>query len=87
MDKETYNKVIEIDNRLKALKRVQEEIGRSTEHYLSYMNKGRRFGESDSPCRDYILNSIGEILDKHDLQIRQEVEDEIARLGKEIEEL
>ena len=33
------------------------------------------------------MKYIGDILDKHDKMIRQEIDDEIAALNKEIEEL
>lgn len=33
------------------------------------------------------MKYIGDILDKHDKMIRQEIDDEIATLNKEIEEL
>lgn len=38
-------------------------------------------------CSDWAMRPIAELLDKHDRMIRQEIEEEIERLKKEIEEL
>lgn len=87
MDKEKYNRAIEINNRLNELQRVKEEVKDTRTHYLTYARKGDTFSDHDSLCRHYIMEYISDILDKHDKMIRQEIDDEIAALNKEIEEL
>lgn len=85
MDKEIYNRAVTISNRLSQLKIVKEELEDTKSHYLTYAKKA--FGESDSLCVGWIMKNIRVILDKHDKMIRQEINDEIAALNKEIEEL
>lgn len=87
MNKEKYNKIIAINNRLNQLQKVKEAIKDTSSHYLTYAEKGRTFSDHDSLCIDYIMKYIGDILDKHDKMIRQEIDDEITALNKEIEEL
>lgn len=87
MNKETYNKTIAINNRLNQLQKVKDGLKDTHTHYLTYAAKvNPRFG-SDSLCVDWIKKYIGAILDKHDKMIRKEIDDEIAALNKEIEEL
>lgn len=86
MDKETYNRAIAISNRLSQLQKVKDVL-EDTSHYLTYAKKATSFGERDSLCTDWIMKYISTILDKHDKMIRQEIDDEIAALGKEIEGL
>lgn len=87
MDKETYNRAVAISNRLSQLQKVKEELEDTHNHYLTYARKANSFGERDSLCADWKMEYIGVILDKHDKMIRQEIDDEIAALNKEIEEL
>lgn len=83
MNKETYNKAIAISNRLSKLTKVKEELKDTDSIYLVYAMK-TKWG--DSSCT-WIKGDISAILDKHDKMIRQEIDDEIAALNKEIEEL
>lgn len=83
MDKETYNKTIAISNHLSQLKKVKNELKDTDCHRLGYSIK-TEWGYSLST---WIMRSISDILDKHDKMIRQEIDDEIAALNKEIEEL
>lgn len=85
MNKETYNKAITISNRLNQLQKVKDEIQNTSNHYLTYAEKGCAFSDLDSLCIDYIMKYISDILDKHDTMIRKEIDDEIAALNKEIE--
>ena len=87
MNKETYNKTIAINNRLSQLQKVKEELKGTYCHYLTYAVKGYTFSDRDSLCSCYIMEYISAILNKHDKMIRQEIDDEIAALNKEIEEL
>lgn len=87
MDKETYNKAIAISNRLYQLQEVKDKLKDTHSHYLTYANKADSLGERNSLCADWRMEYISDILDKHDKMIRQEIDDEIAALNKEIEEL
>lgn len=87
MNKETYNRTIVISNRLSQLQEVKKELKGTHNHYLTYVGKGYEFTNPDFFCRQSIMKYIGDILGKHDKMIRQEIDDEIAVLNKEIEEL
>lgn len=87
MDKETYNRAIVISNRLSQLQKVKDELKNTYRHYLTCAEKAESLGNRNSLCSDYIMENISAILDKHDKMIRQEIDDEIAALNKEIEEL
>lgn len=87
MDKETYNRAVAISNRLSQLQKVKEELENTHKRYLTYARKANSIGELDTLCADWKMKYIGVVLDKHDKMIRQEIDDEIAALNKEIEEL
>lgn len=87
MDKETYNMAVAISNRLRQLQEVKKKLENTHSHYLTYAEKSDSLGDRDSLCSYYIMEYIGDILDKHDKMIRKEIDDEIAALNKEIEEL
>lgn len=52
MNKETYNRVIAINNRLNELQKVKEELKTPCNHYLTYAGKGY---ESTNP--DFFVGS------------------------------
>ena len=86
MTQEQFQRAVQINDRLEELARVKKEIDDTSKHRLWYAEK--------SNCSsDYRLNSewvmkyIADVLDKHDLAIRQEIEEEIERLKAEIETL
>ena len=87
MDKETYNRAVAISNRLRQLQGVKEELEDTSDHYLTYAEKANSLGDRDSLCADWKMEHISVMLDKHDKMIRQEIDDEIAALEKEIEGL
>lgn len=87
MNKETYNRAVAINNRLSQLQKVKEELKNTRKCYLTYAIKADSLGDRDSLCTDWRMKYIGDILDKHDKMIRHEIDDEIASLNKEIEEL
>lgn len=87
MDKETYNKALAISNRLSQLQEVKEELEDTHSHYLTYAERAALSGDSDFLCHKWKMEHISTILDKHDKMIRQEIDDEIASLNKEIEGL
>jgi hypothetical protein len=85
MTEEQYKRAVEIGERLKGLNEVKYQIKDVTSTKLSYVNEN-----SDG---DYIampkwkMVSIVDILDKHDSMIRAEIDEEIEKLRKEIEQL
>lgn len=81
MKEEQYNRVIAIHKRINALNDVINEISPSLMHKLNYVdndNKG---------CVEYRMRNIDDLLDKHDVMIRDEIAKEIEDLKKEIEEI
>ena len=82
MTEEQFNKAIRINDRIKQLVDVNREIADTTRHRLSYITHG----VSDwRPSNEWIMKHISDILDRHDKQIRQEIDEEIKKLKKEIE--
>ena len=81
MEKETFQRAIAISKRLKELEEVLEYISSTSSYRLSYIdidNKG---------CRKWEMRYISEFLDKHDVMIRAEIQQEIDALNAEIETL
>lgn len=85
MTEQQYNRACEIKDRLEALAKVKKEITDKASHRLYFACKNC---DGDFRiCPDWLMRPIAELLDKHDRMIRQEIEEEIERLKKEIEEL
>ena len=84
MTPEQYKRAVQISIRMKELNEVKKEIGSTERHRLCYsyysLNEWRL-------CVPWVMSQIGEILDKHDTAIRQEIDDEIEKLKAEIETL
>jgi len=87
MTDEQYTRAVQINNRIKELEKVKEYIKQKTKHRLWYAYNTGEFGSSWSLCPEWCMRNIGDILDKHDLMIRQEIEEEIEKLKAEIKEL
>lgn len=87
MTQEQYNKAIEISEKIKCLEEVQKEINYPNyDHKLAYTERSQTGHNNDwRPCR--YMDSIGDILDKCDKMIRQEIKDRIEEFKKQIEEL
>ena len=84
MTQEQYRRAVQINERLEELARVKNEIDDTAKHRLWYAWKC----ESDwLLTSEWDMRLISELLDKHDLMIRQEIEEEIERLKAEIETL
>ena len=81
MTQEQYNRAVEIEKRLIELKAVKYEIGDTSSHLLSYCNSDY------NPCAKWNMRTISDILDRHDKMIREEIDNEIEKLKKKIEEL
>lgn len=87
MTKEQYQRACEIDARLQQLKQVKEAIHGTATHRLMYVYNRNVDSDNYTPCANYIMSYIGNLLDTHDKMIRAEIENEIAALEQEIEAL
>lgn len=84
MTEEQYIRAVEIYNRIGELEKAKEEIKEKTKHRLWYAWQGEREWMLTS---EWVMRYISKILDKHDLMIRQEIDEEIEKLKKEIKVL
>lgn len=85
MTQEQYNRAVEIKKRLDDLERVKDVIKGTVTHRLTYSEESGSSGWK--VCWPNTMQLIGDILDKHDLMIREEIDEEIKNLKKEIEML
>lgn len=85
MTQEQYNRAVDISERLKELESVKKEIQGISTHRLSYLHE-TSVGNYNQ-CNKYYMSKIGTILYRHDMMIREEIDAEIEKLQKEIEEL
>ena len=84
MTEQQYRRACEIKDRLEALADTKKRIGNTQENRLYFATK---YSDEYRCCPDWAMRPIAELLDKHDRMIRKEIEEEIERLKKEIEEL
>lgn len=89
MTQEQFNTAIKLHHRLEALAKVKEEIANTKEHRLWYAKRydpmcGSTKWDTVSECA---MRDISDILDRHDQMIRQEIDEEIAKITKQIVEL
>lgn len=85
MTEEQFKRAVEINNRLKALKEVKDEIDNVEKYRLSYMY--RDCDGNFTYCSGWKMKSIKELFDKHDRMIREEIDEEIKKLQEEIKTL
>ena len=84
MTPQQYERVVEIYNRIENLEKTKKHIVDKSKHRLYFAYK---CVDEFRCCADWSMRPIAELLDKHDRMIRQEIEEEIERLKKEIEEI
>ncbi len=89
MTQEQYQAAIRLHKRLEALNEVKKEIEETEKHRLWYAKRydpltGTTEWETVS---EYVMQNISDILDRHDKMIREEIDEEIAKIKKQIEEL
>lgn len=84
MTPEQYERVVKIHKRLERLQETKEHIADTSKHRLYFAYK---CVDEFRCCADWSMRPIADLLDKHDRMIRQEINDEIERLRKEIESL
>lgn len=82
MTTEQYTRAIQISERLKELEQIKKAISSTTRNRLTYEIEGDR-GYNAHPS--WVIKPIGNILDRHDKVIREEIDQEIEALTKEIE--
>lgn len=80
MEKEKFERVIKINERLKKLDDILDKISPHEDFHLSYVK-----GNKD--VLGYKREYINDLFDKHDKIIRAEIQQEIDSLYKEIETL
>jgi hypothetical protein len=85
MTEEQFEKAISLNRRLEQLAKVKEEIADVDRRRLQYMSN--YVASEWKPVKDWVMKFIEGILDRHDKQIRQEIEDEISQIKQEIEKL
>lgn len=86
MTQEQYQRAIEINKRLNELNQVKSEIHGKSTHYLTYMRESNTL-TANTPCNAYVMTFIAGLLDMHDKQIREEIDNEIKELEQEIDRL
>lgn len=80
MTQQQYDRAVWISERLGELEKVKDELKDTTKHRLWYANK---IGAGDWVlASEWKMQYIDKLLDKHDLMIRQEIDDEIEKLKK-----
>lgn len=89
MTEKQFNEAVRINSRINDLMEVKNAISRvnSTDKVkLSYVYRYKYNGENHEVILEN-MSAIPSVLDLHDKQIRQEIDDEIEKLKKEIKEL
>ena len=89
MTERQFYEALRINERLKDFKDLKHSISNRNsldKMNLSYVNIYKYNGKE---CKTIVdkMYIISDILDRHDKEIRQEIDDEIAKLKKEIEAL
>lgn len=84
MTQEQYNRAVKIGKRLEELGNAKKELEKGIQYQLSFSTK---IAGEYYTCSEWLLSPISDILDRHDKMIREEIDAEIEKLKKEIEEL
>ena len=91
MTVEQFTTAIQLHHKLEKLNKVKSEIENTKHqsHRLCYIRQLKvSYGEAGwENCDVNRLQIVGEILDRHDLQIRAEIDEEIENIKKQIENL
>lgn len=85
MTQEQFERAVTISARLKDLEELKKEIANKDKHRLTYCY--RTSGGDYREINEWKLRCIDKYLDKYDIQIRKDIDDEINVLHKEVEEL
>lgn len=87
MTEEQIKKVVENHKTIYVLNCVKQVIGAKEKTRLSYIEDLGTDARAWEPISLFKLLAIEDIMDKHDKMIRQEIDERIAELKKELEEL
>ena len=87
MTQEQYQRAKQISERLDELRTTKKELENNHQHRLTYEYYNVDTYSSNKWCSSWKMDNISEILEKHDVLIRQEIDKEIEDLEKEIEML
>ncbi len=87
MTEEQYKRAMQINRRITDLNETLDQIKGTSKHRLWYAYNSGEFGSEWRLKPEWAMRRISDILDKHDLMIRQEIEEEIKKLKEEIKEL
>ena len=89
MTEQQFAKAKKLYNQLEHLEEIKKEIRNDDYHKagLAYKSMGGDFGSNWELVPHSVMYHIADILDRHDKQIRQEIDEEIERIKKEIEAL
>lgn len=89
MTQEKFNTAIRLHERLEALNEVKDEIEETEDHRLWYVERFDLMTGSTKweTVSEYTMRSISDILDRHDKMIREEIDEEIAEIKRQIEAL
>lgn len=87
MTQEQYKRAVQIANELTALNETKDKIKETGKHRLWYAYNDGEFGSEWGLTSEWAMRHISDILDKHDIMIRQEIDEEIEKLKAEIETL
>ena len=85
MTQEKFEHIIKIHHRLDELNTLKNELKSKVTHKLAYLYRSN--DGSYSMVSEWKQKAIGDLLDKHDLMIRESIDQEIDQLNKEIESL
>lgn len=88
MTQEQYNRAVEINNRLEELETAKERLECNC-YKLGYLCSTQNVGGMilGNTIIDSTMIRLTDIFDRHDNMIREEIDNEIEKLKKEIEEL
>ena len=86
MTQEQFKRAVQISDKLEALNETKERIKETEKHRLWYAYKSEP-GRDWELRPEWLMGFIYDILEKHDVMIRQEIDEEIERLKAEIETL
>lgn len=86
MTQEQYNRAVEIGKRLEILNQAKATKGLCKLDYVCQVIT-LDTGHSRIDVDHNISNNLSDILDRHDKMIHEEIDNEIEKLKKEIEEL
>ena len=81
MTEEQYKQALSVNHRISLLEEVKDEIKTPELRSLTFC------ADNGTICRFHVMKNISDILDKHDAQIRKEIDYKIKQLKESIKEI